>query len=268
MNAAMQYAEELRTFAPIEYETLRFYPLAVKHFALYQNAKAAMEIMLSTLPIQFVRLSWIQALEALDREAQKSNIATGYLGSFLLLLATALRLDLKDQHSIMLARGEDGKLSAIVVRQSKENAPVALTGKHFNDVREILAAQNGFVIPDENWNPELVKAQAYIRNQQSGTGSGGSLEDAVFALAAATGQRPAEIWDWPIREFTQMQSAVDRRLRFMLCGAAELSGQIKFTKGNPYPTWIWENRGNLPHGFKSLNDLDKEAGGTLALPNN
>lgn len=267
MNASLEYAEELRTFSPIVFDGLTFYPLSVKHFALYQNAKAAMELMLGSLPVRFVKLSWIQALDALDEEAKQSNIATGYLGSFLLLLATALRLDVHlDHNALMLGRHDDGKLSAIVVRQGKEQAPVALTDKNLPKVREILAAQNGYTIPDENWNPELVRAQAYLREKGSSSKTGGSLEDAVCALAAATGRRSAEIWDWSIREFMQMQSAVDRRLRFLLCGAAELSGQVKFTKGNPYPTWIWENKSELPTGFTDLNDLDKGAGGTLAIP--
>lgn len=269
MNASLEYADELRTFSPIDFAGLTFYPLQVKHFALYQNAKAAMELMLGSLPVRFVKLSWIQALEALDSEAKENNVETGYFGSFLLLLATALRLDVgKDQNALMLGRNDDGRLGAVVVKQQGKEAPVALTDKHFTKVREILAAQNGYTIPDENWNPELVRAQAYLREQSSSAGTGGSLEDAVCALAAATGRRSAEIWDWPLREYTQMQNAVDRRLRFVICGMAELSGQIKFTKGNPYPTWLWERKGELPHGFTSIKELDDGAGGTLAIPNN
>lgn len=266
MKPASLYAEEIREFRPIEYEGLKFYPLTVRHFALYQNAKPAMELMLSTLPLRYVRLSWIEALEMLDRDAAEKGMTTGYFASLVLLLNAALQTDiLHHPESMLIARGPEGRFGAIVVQQGENKA--ALTGKHFTRVREILAAQNGFTIPDENWNPDLVRAQAYLREQQTGPASGGSLEDAVFALAAATGRRSAEIWNWPIREFTQMQSAVDRRLRFMLCGAAELSGQVKFTKGNPYPTWIWENKGELPKGFTSLKDLDDGANGLLAAPN-
>lgn len=267
MNAAIQYREEIREFRPVEFMGLKFYPLQVKHFALYQSAKPAMELMLSTLPLRYVRLSWIKALEALDKEAEENAYKTGFFGSFLLLLDAALKTDVRhDRTAFIPLGGKDGGFGALVIRQG-ENAPVALQEKDFATVREILAAQNGYTIPDENWNPELVKAQAYLREQQSGTGRGGSLEDAVFALAAATGHRATEIWEWPIREFTQMQSAVDRRLRFMLCGAAELSGQVKFTKGNPYPTWIWENKSELPSGFTSIKELDEGARGMLAAPN-
>lgn len=267
MKTAYKYSEANRNFQPIEYNGLKFYPLLVKHAALYQNAKPAMELMLSTLPLRYVRMTWAEALDALDREAKAVNTPTGFFGSFLLLLCVALRLDLeKDPQACIIGRNTDNSISAIVVKQDGKD-PVALTQKDFGEVREILAAQNGYTIPDENWNPDLVRAQAYLREQESASSSGGSLEDAVFALAAATGRRSTEIWDWPLREYREMQSAVDRRLRFEIYTAAELSGQVKFTKGNPCPTWIWENKGALPRGFTSLKELDDGARGVLSTPN-
>lgn len=266
MNASLQYQEEIRKFQPIVFEGLSFYPLQVKHFALYQSAKPAMELMLSTLPVRFVKMSWIQALIALDREAKGESLTPGFFVSILLLLNAAMRTDLlHDPTSLVPVQGKDGKFGALVVRQEGKE-PVVLEEKHFPTVREILAAQNDYTIPDETWNPDLVRAQAYLREQKNSGGTGGTLEEMVFSLAAATGRRVAEIWDWPIREFTQMQSAVDRRLRFEICTAAELSGQVKFKHGNPYPTWIWEQKGQLPHGFTSIQELDEGAGGTLAIP--
>ncbi len=266
MKPAAKYTKEIREFLPIEFEGLKFHPLKVKHFALYQNAKPAMELMLSTLPVRYVRMTWIEALEALDREAAKENIRTGYFVSLLLLLNAALQIDaVSHPENLMIARKDDGRFGGLVITQGETRT--VLNENHFSKVREILAAQNGYQIPDENWNPDLVRAQAYLREQKMNTTSSGSLEDAVFALAAAVGQRALEIYEWPIREFTQMQSAVDRRLRFMLCGAAELSGQVKFTKGNPYPTWIWEHKSELPSGFTSLKELDDGAHGLLGEPN-
>ena len=266
MNATTKYSEQIRRFAPIGYEGLWFHPLRVSQFALYQIARPAMELMLSTLPLRYVRMSWFQALEALDREAAERGAQTGYFASFLRLLDAALQTDaIHNPQAILCARDAEGVCKALIVRQNDQ--ATALTEKHMSQVREILAAQNGYTIPDENWNPELVRAQAYLREQQSGPGVSGSLEDAVFALAAATGQRVSEIWDWPIREFQQMQSAVDRRLRFQICTAAELSGQVKFTHGNPYPSWIWERKSELPRGFTSLKELDDGAHGLLGTSN-
>lgn len=264
MNVAQIYEDELREYLPIAYKGLLFKPLPVKRFALYQNAKAAMELLLSSLPIRFVRFSWIQALDALDREADEKQMRPGYLSSILLLLNETLELHaVQNPQALMIARDKDGKLASIIVQQS--GPPVVLNPQDMNAVREILAAQNGYEIPDENWNPELVRAQQYLREQRS-QGGGGSLEDAVCALAAATGFRVKEIWNWPVREYLGEQEAVDRRLRFQIYTAAELSGQIKFKHGNPYPTWICKSKGDLPAGFTSLKELDEGANGLLAIP--
>lgn len=267
MNVAKEYAEELREFRPIVYEGLEFYPLTVKHFALYQSAKTAMELMLSSLPLRFVRMTWIQALEAMDREAKEANGENpGYLLSVLALLDAAIKLDIRhNPNSMLILHDKNGAFGGVIVKQGTE-APSVLTADKFDAVRQILGAQNSYEIPDENWNPELVRAQQYLRGQNR-SGGGGSLEDAVFALAAATGNRATDIWNWPIREYLQMQSAVDRRLHFQICTAAELSGQVKFKHGNPYPTWITQNRSGLPAGFVSLKELDDGANGLLAIPN-
>ena len=263
MNIARVYEDELREYLTIEFEGLRFHPLPVKRLALYQGAKAAMELMLSSLPIRFVKMTWIEALDALDKEASDEQIHTGYLGSILALLNEALKLNaFQNPRALMLARDQEGKLSSIIVQQGP--TPTALNAQQMSTVREILAAQNGYEIPDENWNVDLVRAQQYLRDQKS-QGLGGSLEDAVCALAAATGFRVKEIWNWPIREYLGMQSAVDRRLRFQIYTAAELSGQVKFKNGNPFPTWIATPKG-LPTGFKSLKELDEGAKGLLAIP--
>lgn len=263
MNIARVYEDELREYLPIEFEGLRFHPLPVKRLALYQGAKAAMELMLSSLPIRFVKMTWIEALDALDREASDEQMHTGYLGSILALLNEVLKLNaFQNPRALMLARDQEGKLSSIIVQQGP--TPTALNAQQMSTVREILAEQNGYEIPDENWNVELVRAQQYLRDQKS-QGLGGSLEDAVCALAAATGFRVKEIWNWPIREYLGMQSAVDRRLRFQIYTAAELSAQVKFKNGNPFPTWIATPKG-LPTGFKSLKELDDGAKGLLAIP--
>ena len=268
MKTATKYSEELRENKPIVWRGLRFQPLAVKHFALYQNAKAAMEIMQASLPVRFARMSWIECLEAMDREAEKDvGLSTGYFLSILQILDVALGTDaIRNPTALQIARNRDGGFAALVVQKGGGN-PVAIGPTDMNELREILAAQNGYEIPDENWNPELVRAQQYLREQRSTGSSGFSLKEAVYSVAAATGNRAGEIWNWPIVEFLEMQSAVDRRLRFQICSAAELGGQIKFTGGNPYPTWIHNSKSSLPTGFVSLKELEDGAKGLLKQTN-
>ena len=105
MNIAQVYEDELREYLPIRFEGLTFHPLPVKRLALYQGAKAAMELMLSSLPVRFVKMSWIEALDALDKEAADEQMHTGYLGSILALLNETLKLNAFQNHkALMLAK--------------------------------------------------------------------------------------------------------------------------------------------------------------------
>lgn len=265
MNVAREYADEIRENRPIYYQGLKFTPLAVRHFALYQNARMAMELMQASLPIRLARMGWISCLEEMDKEAVENGLKPSLYASFLGLLDAALGLGaLNNPRRLQETRDREGKLQGLLIQQ-EQNSPVILTKPMLDDVRKILAAQNGYEIPDESWNPELVKAAQYLQDQKSE--SGGSLEDAVYALAIAAGRDPEEIWNWPIRKYRGMQSAKHRQMMFMICTALELSGQVKFKRGNPYATWITPQESALPAGFTSLKELEDGAKGLLSAPN-
>lgn len=267
MDAMREYSTELRENKPIRYGDLVFHPLLVKHFALYQNARQAMEIMQASLPVRFARLSWIKCLWEMDMEAQKEfGQAPGYFQSVMFILDAALHTNaVSNPTALQIAQDSGGAFAALVIQQDR-GSPVVLDECKMNDVRKILAAQNGYEIPNECWNPDLVRAQQYLRQQRESTTQGADLSEAVYALASVSGTRAGEIWNWPIAEFLGMQSAADRRLRFLICAMAELSGNVKFKGGNPYPTWISRKKGELPTGFQDLKTLEDGAKGLLSKP--
>ena len=267
MNAMLKYYDEIRENAPIVYKGLTFHPLLMRHFALYQNARSAIELMQASLPVRYAVKPWIVCLMMMDEDAERENgLKTGYFLSFLLVLDAALRTDAEhDPKALQIARTQTGDFAAIVIQQ-QAGSPVILDAAALGDVRQILAAQNDYSIPDENWNADLVRAQQYLREHRESLGLSGSLDEAIYAVAAATGHRAKEIWDWPIREYLGMQSAVDRRLRFQLCATAEMSGTVKFKHGNPYPSWVNERKSALPNGFVALSDLEAGAKGLLDTP--
>ena len=269
MDATLKYYDELRENAPIVYKGLTFHPLLMRHFALYQNARAAVELMQASLPVRYAIKPWIVCLMMMDADAEaEKGLKTGYFMSFLLILDAALQTDAEhDPRALQIAQDPSGNFAALVVQQ-QGGAPVLLDAAALGDVRQIIAAQNDYSIPDENWNADLVRAQQYLREHRNGAGLSGSLDEAVYAVAAATGHRAAEIWDWPIREYLGMQSAVDRRLRFQIFTEAEFSGRIKFRHGNPCPSWLNERKSVLPTGFMDLRELEAGARGMLDTPSN
>ena len=92
MNIVDQYREQLQENRPITYKDLELYPLTVRHFALYQSAKPAFELMQGTLPPALARLSWFNCLAELDKKAREEGKNADFLGSVLRVLAAALRL--------------------------------------------------------------------------------------------------------------------------------------------------------------------------------
>lgn len=269
MTAADKYIWQVREGTPVAYNGLQFHALTVRKYGLYLQAKPAFELMQGSLKLpKFARLPWCACLWALDEEFR---VQTGTPGRFLIdvltVMAEALRL------GAYTDAGNGGKLSypirpifsqgnltAIMVGNPGQH--VLLDMKQMSDVREIIAAQNGYEIPDENWNPELVKASQENANRGS-IGLDVNFETLIFSVAFQCGCRSSEIYDWTIREFQGMQDAIDRSLNFQICSLAERSGNVKYKNGNPYPTWKYDRKNDMPAGFKTIAEIDAGAKGLI-----
>lgn len=263
-----KYAKNVRENEPIEYCGLLFYPLMVEDYSLYSAAKPSFELMQASLPPAFARLSWFGCLDELDKLATEKGEHSHFLELTLLVIARSLRLESAiDKTSseevlpIRVARfNSDGKVSAVIVGELQN--PVVLSTNHLNEVREIISAQNCYEIPDENWNPELVKAKQYTDSQES-SGIVFDLDTLVASVAHAAHVRPKEIWKWTIKEFIDEQDAIDRALNYQIYTQASCSGFVKFKNGNPYPTWKFNKEVDIPDTFTTVTELDKGANGLL-----
>ena len=265
-----RYAQEIRENVPVVYNGLTLHPLTVRDYDLYLRAKPAFEIMQASLGVpKLARLPWGACLWALDETYRQNSGQLGhFLSDVLLVLAKALRLDAyadagnggKESYPIrpLFANGD---LTAIVVGMPPNNA--VLDMRQMSDIRAILAAQNGYEIPDENWNPELVRA-AQENEARGGLSVDGKLETLVYSVAFQCKCRPADVYGWTIRELQGMQAAADRSLNYVIYTMAEASGNVKFEKGNPFPTWKFNRKSDMPTGFRTIADIDAGAKGLIA----
>lgn len=252
--------------APVVFNGLEFHPLLVRDYPHYLRAKSAMELMQSSLSPQMARLSWCECLWALDKECEKQ---TGTLGDFfvsvLIVLARALRLEAPAGMETLPLRpvfAQDERLTAIMVGETY-GAYVLLNMQQMGEVRQILAAQNGYELPDENWNPELVRAAQ--QNAQSGAnGLEFDFNALLYSVAVNAHCRAKDILDWTILEFQGMQNAIDRRLGYVIYTLAEKSGNVTFPKGAPFPSWKFDRKSDMPTGFKTIAELDAGAKGLVA----
>ena len=253
--------------SPVSYAGLDFYPLLVRDYAYYARARNAFELMLGSLSPKLARLSWCSCLCELDRECEKQTGKAGdFLVSVMVVLAKSLRLEgigTSQRFPLRPVFSQDsGQLTAFLIGEAYGDY-VLLNMQQMDDVRKIIAAQNGYEIPDENWNPELVKA-AQMNARGNSAGVEYDFESLLFSVAVNAHCRAKDIFEWTIREFHGMQDAIDRTLGYQIYTLAEKSGNVTFPKGNPYPTWKFDRKSDMPTGFKSIAELDAGAKGLVA----
>ena len=261
-----RYRQQIRENVPVVYNGLEFHPLSVRNYAAYTAGRQPFELMLSSLKDpKLARLSWCACLWGLDRKCEEE---TGELGDFLMtalyVMALALRLneDINGNYPIRPTFSQTGDLTAIMVGNPQLDYAL-FDMRQMDDVRQIIAAQNAYDIPDENWNPELVRAA----QENAARGSASlqyDIEDLVYSVASQCGCKAADVYDWSIREFIKMQEAIDRKLGYVICTIGEYSGNVTFKNGNPYPTWKLNRKSDMPTGFQSIAEIDAGAKGLVA----
>ena len=259
-----KYKESVRKNKPIVYNGLEFKPLTVEHLGVYQAAKPSFELMQSSLPPKLAVLSWCNCLDAMDKQAAEAGMTTYFLPLALMVVAFSLGLQPmgKDgNYPLRDARDANGNIVAFVVGISN---PVILNPMDMDEIRKIIAAQNLYEIPDESWNPDLVRA----RKHQESLGKSDidyNVDDLIYSVALNAHVKPEEIWDWTIRDFIMTQNAIDRTLNYQIFMTAEHSGFVKFNKGNPYPSWKFNRNPEMPNGFVTVAEMDAGAKGLLGV---
>ena len=262
-TAIDEYKGLVRRNKPIVYNGLSFSPLKVEQIALYQSAKPSFELMQSSLPPQLATLSWCECLDALDKQGSEEGKNTIFLATVLVVIAVATGLQkTNDTYPIREVRKKDGELLSFLFGQIDN--PTIVSMKDMDEIRKIIAAQNLYDIPDESWNPDLVRARRYLAaNSQVNLDI--DFDDLVHSVALNAHVNPSDIWDWTIRDFVMTQDAIDRTLNYQIFTTAEHSGFVKFKKGNPYPSWRYNRKVDMPSEFKTIAEYDDEAKGLLGV---
>ena len=262
-----RYQYQIRENAPVIYEGLELHPLLVRDYLLYLNAKPSFELMLSSLQDpKLARLPWCACLWELDKLCEKQTGKQGlYLTHVLLVLAFSLRLNegIESGHiPLRPVYTQEGQLTAIMVGNPQTDYAL-LNMQQMDEVRRIIAAQNCYEIPDENWNPELVQA-AQENATRNADGTKYDFEDLVESVALHSHCRSQDIYGWTIREFQKRRDAIDRSFGHLIYTIVEKSGNVTFKNGNPYPSWMFDRKPYMPTGFRTIADIDAGAKGLIA----
>ena len=268
--------ESAKTGKPYEAFGLLIYPLTVKQYDTFVSCESALTMRMSALPVIYAAKTYAQALFGmyLDEKLQDSPVR-GSWAKFLWLLCESLHINnenLSQQVRHVVDKKDQTNLTALIITQYTSEAEnvVRLGASQIGQIREIIAELNGRHLPDESENLELIQADEDIRLLNGTVNLDVDTDDLIASVASYQHRRFYEIEEWTIWEFEKIRDAMERERRFTVSNIGEMSGMVKWERGNPYPSLFFnKQRENL--GVVSAEAFQRRVSGAVqtvdALPN-
>ena len=159
--------EAIQSYRPVEVDGLMLYPIQVKHYGQYLVARQAIGFMQQSLPVELMSMPLLSALFKLDYDKTlNGEMPTGLFASCLVALAFALRLTKDYEAPLEACRrfmpvsdpNDQSQLKRLLFSMD-DGEQWSIDPVQFAEIRQIIAAQNGIEIIDEEANPELVQAE-------------------------------------------------------------------------------------------------------------
>lgn len=256
---------KIRKDEPIEVCGLTLYPLTMEHYEKFLNMKSVLSIRLSALPVQYMSYDYLNAIFKMDMDNASSgkNVNTPLFSTVLYLFELALRIAPEQmEKSIKIYLTKDHLIDQLSVMQNGKL--VFLKSYEFSKkIRPVIAMQNSVELPDESANKDLIEAgiQKMQFHSQNESDIEFDVEKMISSVSYLSHVREKEIYEWTIREFENRRQAIDRDKHYMLYSQAEMSGFVKFKKGNPFPSWCFDKNSDSI-GSMSLDEVQKTFGNT------
>ena len=244
----LKYQEKVDTYEPIDFEGITLYPIKVRDYAYFQDARPAIEFLQQSLPVRYLSMPLISAYFAMDVEnLEAGKPSDGLFLRTLLFLILSLRLyeDMERQEAVKeLAQGifveADSPSKLKEIRFLQDGEVKSITPVQFQRMRPVLAAQNGIRLESTDVNPELAEAERDIA-EQSGPDLDHNMATLVSSIATLTGGTESELYGWPIVKLFRRKETYERVLSYLVCGIATAQG-AKFKGGNPVPSPFFERK--------------------------
>lgn len=256
--------QAVRRYEKIETDGLILWPVRVKEYNEFLMARPALEIMHQSLPVAMMRIPLLSALYKMDYEAAISGKPpTGLFSRALLALALSLRLgegqeaeERLKRFRVAVERGKPETLLRVCWTDGRGEEQ-SITPARFQNLRRIIAAQNGVKVESDKANPNIVQAQKDLGT--NGVQLDANVYDLVSAVSALSGAGEAEIDEWPIMRLEAASRSWRRILDYLICGFGEVNGTT-WKNGNPTPHPFF---GRARDGGGAMRVLDSGAGQTV-----
>ena len=259
MSKAMAWERKskIRRGEPIECMGLVFYPIMMSHYEEFLEVRNALTVRLSTLPLEYATKSYLTALWEMDLNTMfHSGKTVGLFERTIRFLYLSLRLDYKKEealNSVFWEKEDPRKLLYIEVTQ--DETVTKITPQEFaSRIRPLLAEMNGLELPDESFNPDLVRSEQDLREAKKAHVKV-DPDTLIASVAYLCHLDEKEIDNWTVLQFERRVKAIDRDKNFMLYRQAEMGGLVKFPKGNPFPSWCYDKEDGLSPALRPIGDV-------------
>lgn len=244
----LQYRTAVDTYQPVNFEGIMLYPIKVRDYEAFGNARPAIDFLQQSLPVRYLSMPLLSAFYAMDVENnQQGKEPDGYFLRAMLFLVLSLRfrpeLPVKDRLHEFLSGVYSSTDNPTVLKriefqqdgETKEITPIL-----FSRMRPVLAAQNGIELISTDANPELIEAERDLA-ELNGPEIDYNLQALLSFVAALSHAEESEIYNWPILKLNRRRDSYERVLQFLLCGLASANG-AQFKGGNPVPSPIFARK--------------------------
>ena len=262
--SAWEKRNKIRRGEPLEWNGLLLYPVTMSHYEEFLDVKNAWLARQSSFPVRYMAMPFLSAVWAMDVDFAKSDgKLIGLFERIIRFLYLSLRLEYNGEEAfkhIYCKNGEIRELSHIEVTQ--DGNTVTITPRDFAAyIRPLVAQQNGLELPDESYNPELVEAEQIMAEEaQKKSPLKYDTDTLLSSVAYVSGISEAELDEWTVLLFERRLRAIERDKNYMLYKQAELSGMVKFPKGNPCASWCYDTK-SLSAAVIPLGDLQQKHSG-------
>ena len=242
-------------YEPVELNGLVYYPIKVADYKKWQACKPVLCLRQGTLPAVYACMTYLQCVWALSIDAYERGEASDGIWNILACLLF-LSLRLSDGDMIQPIGNPDNHKILTSIRITKKGDAYDISAMDFAQVRRLIAEQNGAELPDEADNPDLVEAANETSNSNSPP-LNYDFGDMLTSVSSDMRIRRSDILNWTVKELDDILRAAKRRYGYILASIAESQG-AKFSKGNPYPTWIFDRAKDEYAGLIPFEKLQSE----------
>ena len=271
-NNEIDKASKIRNGEPIEVCGITLYPILMSQYELFTACRDALTLRLSSLPVRYMTKDYLNAIFALEcdnlqkPETDKKNVGIFY--RTMALFYASMRTDAEEfaklGENVFYAEYHGEIVIDHIAVTNQDGETVNITPQDFSAfIRPLIAEMNGLELPNESQNIDLIKAAEEKKKlNSSNVNLDYNINDLIASVAYHSHCSEREVNSWTVREFESRRRAIDRDKRYMINASAELSGMVKFDKGNPAPSWCFDVLDDS-FGTRPLSEIGKMLGGVM-----